>query len=221
MQHFFLAIRWRVGALVLVGLLSAGCSSSGPPSASYAFKPDTSPVKVATPALRAEKAAAGDSRLPESGRADPDGRLQDVARCHFAVPGWWQKVDLARLTGKPTVLNFWSQSCGPCRAESPILQRIHQAAGGRLRVVGIDWEDSQPGMAIAFAKELRLTYPQIADPDAATRKPLGISGLPLSLYLDSSGRIVHANYGAVTSAGEFTAMVSRYLGVDVHLGGGQ
>jgi thiol-disulfide isomerase/thioredoxin len=206
---------------VLGGLLSTGCSSPGAPNASYVFKPDTSPVKVDTPALRAEKAAAGIPDCPKGGARTPTGSSKTLPDVTLPCLGGGRNVDLARLTGKPTVVNFWSQSCGPCRAESPILQRIHHAARGRLRVVGIDWEDSQPGMAIAFAKELGLTYPQIADPDAATRKPLGISGLPLSLYLDSSGRIVHANYGAVSSAGELTALVSRYLGVDVHLGGGQ
>jgi cytochrome c biogenesis protein CcmG/thiol:disulfide interchange protein DsbE len=214
------AIRWRVAGLVLLGLVSTGCSSSGASSASYVFKPGTSPVKVDTPALRAEKAAAGIPDCPKAGKQTPTGSSKALPDVTLPCLGGGRNVDLARLTGKPTLLNFWSQSCGPCRAESPILQRLHQAARGRLRVVGIDWEDSQPGMAIAFAKELGLTYPQVADPDAATRKPLGISGLPLSLYLDSSGRIVHANYGAVTSAGELTALVSRYLGVDVHLGGG-
>jgi thiol-disulfide isomerase/thioredoxin len=207
---------------VLVGtvVLATGCSSPGTPQASYVFKPDHSPVKVDTPQLRAQKAAAGIENCPRSrypARA-VDGATT-MPRITLPCLGGGRSVDLAGLTGTPTVVNFWAQSCGPCRAESPILQRVHEAARGRLRVIGVDWEDSQPGMAIAFARQLGLTYPQVADPDAATRKPLGIAGLPVSVFLDSSGRIVHANYGAVTSTSALTALVSRYLHVDVRAPG--
>jgi cytochrome c biogenesis protein CcmG, thiol:disulfide interchange protein DsbE len=207
--------------LVATVVLATGCSSTGTPQASYVFKPDHSPVQVDTPQLRAEKAAAGIENCP---RTRPPTRAA-VAGAKTMPPitlpclGGGRSVDLAGLTGAPTVVNFWAQSCGPCRAESPILQRVHEAAHGRLRVIGVDWEDSQPGMAIAFARQLGLTYPQVADPEAATRKPLGIAGLPVSVFLDSSGRIVHANYGAVTSARALTALVSRYLHVDVRVPG--
>jgi cytochrome c biogenesis protein CcmG, thiol:disulfide interchange protein DsbE len=212
---------WRAVVLVGTVVLSAGCGSAGTPQASYVFKPDHSPVKVDTPQLRAEKAAAGIENCPRSrppSRAAVAG-ARTMPRITLPCLGGGRSVDLAGLTGTPTVVNFWAQSCGPCRAESPILQRVHEAARGRLRVIGVDWEDSQPGMAIAFARQLGLTYPQVADPEAATRKPLGIAGLPVSVFLDSSGRIVHANYGAVTSTGALTALVSRYLHVDVRMPG--
>jgi cytochrome c biogenesis protein CcmG, thiol:disulfide interchange protein DsbE len=211
---------WRAAVLVGTVVLATGCSSAGTPQASYVFKPDHSAVRVDTPQLRAEKAAAGIENCP---RSRPPTHAVDGAKTmpRITLPclGGGRSVDLAGLTGTPTVVNFWAQSCGPCRAESPILQRVHEAARGRLRVIGVDWEDSQPGMAIAFARQLGLTYPQVADPDAATRKPLGIAGLPVSVFLDSSGRIVHANYGAVTSASALTALVSRYLHVDVRVPG--
>jgi thiol-disulfide isomerase/thioredoxin len=202
-------------------VLATGCSSTAKPQASYVFKPDSSPVKVDTPALRAQKAAAGIENCPRTRTVAPAAPPGATTMPHITLPclGGGRSVDLAGLTGTPTVVNFWAQSCGPCRAESPILQRVSEAARGRVRVIGIDWEDTQPGMAIAFARQLGLTYPQIADPEAATRKPLGIAGLPVSIFVDSSGRIVHASYGPVTSTGALTALVSRYLGVDVPVGG--
>lgn len=204
--------------LVLLGIVATACSQAGT-SQSYVFRPGTSAIKVDTPALRAEKAAAGIAGCPRLGAASHAGSLSmpDVT---LPCLGGGRDVNLAQLRGTPTVVNFWAQSCGPCRSESPILQRLHQAAGSRVRVLGVDWQDSQPGMAIAFARQLGLTYPQVADPEAATRRPLHIAGLPVTIFIDSSGRIVHATYGALASIGQLTALVSRYLGVDVRSGGG-
>lgn len=200
---------------VLVGLAS-GCSDAS--QTSYVFRPDTSPVKVDTPALQARKAAAGIADCP---RSDPQATARAGGLPALTLPclGGGRDVNLAGLSGAPMVVNFWAQSCGPCREESPILQRVHQAAGARVRVVGVDWEDSQPDQAIAFAKALGLTYPQIADPDAATRTPLHIAGLPVSLLVDRSGRVVHAEYGAITSATQLTGLLSEYLNVEVHVRG--
>lgn len=205
--------------LVLLGVLATACGQAGTSSQSYVFKPDTSPIKVDTPALRAEKAAAGIAGCP---RLSAGTRSGSISMPDVTLPclGGGRDVNLAALRGTPTVVNFWAQSCGPCRQESPILQRLHQAAGSRVRVLGVDWQDSQPGMAIAFARQLGLTYPQVADPDAATRRPLHIAGLPVTIFLDSSGRIVHASYGALASMGQLAALVSRYLGVKVRSGGG-
>jgi cytochrome c biogenesis protein CcmG, thiol:disulfide interchange protein DsbE len=214
------ATAWRAGpVLILLALLTTGCGDAGAPHSSYVFKPDTSPVKVDTPALRADKAAAKIADCPRT-RAGAGTGSKPLPDITLPCLGGGRAVHLAGLRGKPTVVNFWAQSCGPCRAESPILQRVHEEARGRVRVLGVDWQDSQPSMAIAFAKQLGVRYPQIADPEAATRKPLHISGLPMTVFIDSSGTIAGANYGAFTSAEQLTAMISRYLGVDVHAGGG-
>jgi cytochrome c biogenesis protein CcmG, thiol:disulfide interchange protein DsbE len=214
------ATAWRTGGvLLLLALVATGCSDAGTTSSSYVFKPDTSAVKVDTPALRADKAAARIADCPKTrpGAGTGSRSLPDIT---LPCLGGGRAVHLAGLRGRPTVVNFWSQSCGPCRAESPILQRVHEAARGRVRVLGVDWEDSQPSMAIAFAEQLGVTYPQMADPEAATRKPLHIAGLPMSLFVNSSGTIVGASYGAITSADQLAAMIWRYLGVKVHAGGG-
>lgn len=206
--------RWVAPALTLLLLGVASCTEA-PSTSSYVFNPDSSPVKVNTPALRAQKAAAGiadcPATTPRTSPPPPNG-LPDIT---LPCLGGGRDVHLAGLTGTPTVVNFWAQTCGPCRKESPILQRFHAAAGDRVRVLGIDWQDSQPDQALAFAEYLGLTYPQMADPDAATRGPLQIAGLPLSLFIDADGTIVHAEYGAITSLESLTGLVARHLGVRV------
>ncbi len=198
---------------VLVALTA--CSSSTPQADPYTYHADQAAVDVDTSALRQEKAAAGIADCPTSAQRAQQG---DHGLPPITLPclGGGRDVDLAGLTGRPTVLNFWAQTCGPCRQESPLFQRLHETGG--VRVLGVDFYDPLPSRAIAFADELGLTYPQIADPEAATRGPLRVAGLPVTMFVDGEGRVQHVEYGAVQSAGALATLVSTYLGVDVELG---
>jgi thiol-disulfide isomerase/thioredoxin len=214
-------LSWRLVSGVLASaaaLMAAGCSAAPPPEQAYVFHPDSSPIKVDTPALRAQKAAAHIAACPKSARVStaPPGGLPPVT---LPCLGGGRDVDLAGLTGKATIVNFWAQSCGPCRQESPLLQRFSEAAGDRVRVIGVDWEDSQPGMAIAFAEALGIRYPQLADPEAATRAPLHLVGLPYTVFVAPNGKVVQDKSGAISSLAQLQGIVSQSLGVHVDVGG--
>jgi thiol-disulfide isomerase/thioredoxin len=120
----------------------------------------------------------------------------------------------------PTVINFWAQSCGPCRDESPHLEEAYQRAGDRVRILGVDWQDQSPGRALAFADELGLTYPQVADPEGVTRAALSMVGLPVTVFVDASGEIVHIQTGALVSFTQLQQLIAEYLGVDIGSGAG-
>jgi hypothetical protein len=94
---------------------------------------------------------------------------------------------------------------------------VHEAADGDVAIIGVDWQDPLPGRAIAFAEEYGLTYPQVADPEAATRAPLRVSGLPVTLFVDADGKVRHAVYGEVESAAELVGLIRTHLGVEVAL----
>jgi thiol-disulfide isomerase/thioredoxin len=201
--------------LVLVAILplAVACGgSSSEASKTYVFKSGESAVKVDTPALRQQKADAGIATCPTvRGQASKvNGGLP-----HATLPclGGGPSVDLAALRGRPAVLNLWAQSCAPCRHESPIIQRFASLAGDDVRVLGIDFEDSLPGRAIAFAAQYGLTYPQLADPDAVLKGPLRVAGLPLTVFVTPGGRIAGKHYGPVSSLASLEAMVHEYLGV--------
>jgi thiol-disulfide isomerase/thioredoxin len=211
------ARRWLLRAVVVaVALLSAACAGTAQPSAQppYAFHPQNAAVQVDSPQLRQLKAAAGIDACPRSeAHAHPvaDG-LPDIT---LPCLGGGRAVHLAGLRGTPFVLNFWSQTCGPCRNESPILQQVHVAAGDRVDVIGVDWLDPRPTWAIAFADQLGLTYPQVADPEGATRAPLRITTLPRTLFVTASGRLAYTEFAALTSAVQLRTLIKQHLGVTV------
>lgn len=105
---------------------------------------------------------------------------------------------LATLRGKPAAINFWASWCGPCRKESPQLQRLSRTLDGHAALVGIDYSDDL-GSARSFIGEFHLTYPMLRDPDGRVGDRYGLRGLPTTAILDPRGRIVELLSGPQTA----------------------
>ena len=65
---------------------------------------------------------------------------------------------------------------------------------------------------LRFAAAAGWAYPQVVDPMKQTAGPLGLSGIPVTLFVNADGVIVHRVVGAVDDAmlADFT---ETYLGV--------
>lgn len=203
----------RPAALVAGLLLVAGCgsgstASSGTASEATPVVPETE-VVVDTPGLRAQKKAAGiePCRPGGAGGAEPQRPLPDVT---LPCLGGGPPVRLSDLRG-PLVVNLWAQWCGPCREELPYYQRLHEEGADTLRVLGIDWLDTQPEGALALAEESGVTYPLLADPSGALRSELRVRGLPGVVFVDEDGEVTAVEYTLVRSYDELTALVEEHL----------
>ncbi|MEP6525775.1 MAG: TlpA disulfide reductase family protein [Nocardioidaceae bacterium] len=197
-------------ALVVAALTAASCSNT---DEAKTPAPNGDATAASAPQdLAALKRQAGIEPCPRSSakvEAIDDG-LPDVT---LSCLGGGREVDLAGLRGRPTVVNLWAQWCGPCRSEVPLFQRLHEQAGGRVQVIGIDFDDPQAGRAIAFAGELGMTYPQLADPDTLLKGSVGVPGLPVTLFVAADGTIAGRQIGPVDSYGQLIQLVSDDLGV--------
>jgi cytochrome c biogenesis protein CcmG/thiol:disulfide interchange protein DsbE len=210
------AARGLLVPLLIVALGGlVGCDSAAPSIDQGGV--EESPVQVDTPQLRVQKAEADIAPCPKAeGQPATSGGLPDI---DLPCLGGGRDVNLARLTGTPTVVNFWAQSCGPCREESPVIEKVYRSSSGRVQVLGVDWQDTEPGAAIAFAAELGLTYPQLADPTGETRAALSMVGLPMTVFLDASGQIIHVESGPILSVDDLQQLISEHLGVDLSKSG--
>ena len=199
-----------VSALVL--LVASACSN-GTDDATSPFHPKHGSLKVDTPVLRSLKAAAGIAPCPVTGSGSGvvGGGLPALT---LPCLGGGRDVELAGLRG-PLVINLWSQTCGPCRDEAPLLQQLWATARQEVRVVGLDFYDPQPGLALEFARAHGLTYPQVADPEASAKADLHVAALPMTLFVDSTGRIAYTQVGPIQSATELRDLLREHLGVDV------
>lgn len=183
---------------VLATALLAGCGVSAPSA-------NNGPsVQVDTPALRELKASAHIETCPVT-TAPATGELPKAT-----VPclGGGLSINLASLRG-PMVINVWAQYCGPCRSEMPHIAAFAQKYAGRVAVLGVDYEDFQPALALGFAKAAGATYPLVSD-----FKPVIRTGaLPMTILLDANGKIAYQQPIALTSEAELEQLVTRYLGV--------
>jgi len=123
-------------------------------------------------------------------------------------------LDLARAPGVPTLVNLWGSWCEPCREELPLLQQFADAAGDRVRVVGVISKDGVP-QASSFAEDAGVTFPGAYDGEGELMTELGLNALPFTFFLDAEGALVHTQVGDVSSVDELRALVAEYLGVQV------
>lgn len=140
----------------------------------------------------------------KSAGSESSDRLPEVS---LAALDGSRSVDLSTLRG-PMVINLWASWCTPCRKELPKYQAYAEKHAGKVQVLGIDFQDTRPEAARALAREKRVDYPLLSDPDGELRA----IGLPKLILLDEQGRIAHEEYVEITSVGQLERLVETHLG---------
>jgi cytochrome c biogenesis protein CcmG/thiol:disulfide interchange protein DsbE len=125
-------------------------------------------------------------RSPLVGRAAPAFSLKPV--------GGGQPIGTAELRGQPAVVNFWATWCVPCYQEHAVLTRAARTLEGRVRFVGVVYEDSEENVA-RFSRDQGASYPSLVDTEGRTAIAYGIFGVPESYFLDANGTIVSKYIG--------------------------
>jgi peroxiredoxin len=116
---------------------------------------------------------------PDFTLADPDGK----------------KISLKDFRGKTIFLNFWATWCEPCREEMPAIEKLYQEYKNKnFTVLAINVKDRKQE-ALAFVKELKLTYPIAFDPNAEVASLYGAWGLPTTYLIGPKGEGLARGWG--------------------------
>ncbi|HUA12412.1 MAG TPA: TlpA disulfide reductase family protein [Solirubrobacteraceae bacterium] len=114
---------------------------------------------------------------------------------------------LAALTrGRSAIVLFWASWCEPCQREAAAVERFARGPGAG-RIVTVDWSDSLPG-ARAFVRRYGWTMPVLRDPEGAVGYAYGLTGLPTTFVVDSSGHIADELRGPQTETSLMQALQS-------------
>ena len=95
---------------------------------------------------------------------------------------------LASLKGKVTLINFWATWCGPCKAELPFVQRLHEKLKGRedLMVITLN-TDENPGLIAPFLRANHYSFPVL--PAQTYAEKAAVDGIPLNWLVDGKGTV--------------------------------
>lgn len=188
-------LRTALAAVVVVGVLIVGLA------ALLGRTPDPPVADAAAGATPTARGAAPET-LPDARLGTFDGQ-GEVPVADF-------------LGGPPLVVNFWATWCAPCVAEMPDLQRLHEAADGRVLLVGVNTQDS-PVNARPFAEELGISYPLVTDPRGDYYRATGSFGMPTTLFVTPDGQVRWRHTGPLTLE-QMGDLVAEHLDVTVDLG---
>lgn len=177
-----------------LALVLAGCVPSVPAGIDVPASTMAAPAPQPTDLVEARR-AAGIADCPKSSDAPavPGGMPDLVLDCL----GGDTTLRLAGLRG-PLLVNLWAQWCEPCRSESAHLAAF-ASTQKKVALLGIDYSDPSPALAIEFAQLTNMTYPHLYDEQHQLKGPLGISGIPYTLLIDSNGKIVARHPGQFIS----------------------
>ncbi len=176
---------WSRTLLALAAVAAAGWGGYGigrlgaPGPTVFAVRGQAPSEPPASPAPRSARRVVADT-LPDIAFRDRSGRLR-----HFSH---WK--------GRPLLVNFWAPWCGPCREETPLLERLSRAPADGLQVIGVAVA-SRPGV-LRYARQAGIRYPLLigVHPGLEAIRALGLeAAFPFSVFVDARGRIVTLKIG--------------------------
>jgi peroxiredoxin len=110
------------------------------------------------------------------------------------------QLTLSGLKGQPVLVNFFASWCTQCKRELSFMEQsyVNHQAGG-FTIVGVNALESGDG--VGFYHQLGLTFPAVYDPGNPGKIALAYnvtSSLPVSVFIDKTGRVDLIQLGALT-----------------------
>jgi thiol-disulfide isomerase/thioredoxin len=180
--------------VAITGLLLVGKRASKPPGSSSVS------VDGGAQASPAPVQGAGD---PPKGSVAPTFELKSIPD--------GKKVALASLRGKAVLLNFWATWCGPCKIEMPWLVDLQKKYGPEgLQIVGVAMDDTEDKDIADFAHKMGVNYMVLKGTEKVGDLYGGIDRLPLTYFVDRSGKVVDEIVG-LHSASDIEDAIKKTL----------
>ena len=149
----------------------------------------------------------GEALKPEAQRKQaPDFTLVDAKN---------QAVTLSAYKGRVVLLDFWATWCGGCKTEIPWYMEFDKKYREHgLAVIGVAMDDEGMKVVGPFIKQKGIDYTIVMGNDVLAKK-YNLTGMPLTLLIDRSGRIAVSHAGVV-NRDAFDSAIQQLLGLGAH-----
>jgi peroxiredoxin len=133
------------------------------------------------------------------GSAAPDFTAADLEGLPRKLTGY---------RGRMVLMEFWSTSCGPCRAEAPRMVDLYRALDrDKIEFLGVSSDESAETLR-KFLGELKLSWPQVREPfEGPIHQTYRVAAEPTYFLIGADGAI----FDTWAGSGETTAHVTKAL----------
>jgi thiol-disulfide isomerase/thioredoxin len=129
------------------------------------------------------------------GTADPSAAIGSSPAPLVATTLGGDSIELAALTGKVVVVDFWATWCEPCREELPELAALQRELGPQgLVVIGVSVDDERETID-RFLATMPVEITLVHDRDDAIAGAWSPPAMPTSYVIDRSGKLAHRQLG--------------------------
>jgi len=120
--------------------------------------------------------------------AEPDS-IRGIAASYRLIDTE-QDTPLNTHLGKPLLLVFWAEWCGPCLSEIPLLNELHKKhQNDDLRIIAVNMDLTTAENVRKIVQRQRIRYP-VATPSPELIQHYGVSAIPASYLYDRNGKLL-------------------------------
>lgn len=108
-----------------------------------------------------------------------------------------ERIQMARLRGRPVLVNFWSISCASCIEEIPQLTALYKELAGRgLEIIAVAMPYDPPSHVVALSRGRQIPYPVALDVRGDASRAFGdVQQTPTTFVVAPDGRVVQQHTG--------------------------
>ena len=88
--------------------------------------------------------------------------------------------------GRTVAVRFWADWCPFCESEMRALEPMFQRYGQEATILALNVRQNHE-TAAAFVAKLDISYPTLLDEDGAVARAYGVTGLPMTFFVDGNG----------------------------------
>jgi peroxiredoxin len=120
-------------------------------------------------------------------------------------------ITLSSLLGQPVMLNFWANTCSYCLEEFPFIQNKYTQEAARADgVVMLTINGGGTKQSIeSIMQDNGYDFPVLLDTDYSVKQLYGVTGIPMSFFIDRDGVIQYIKRGMFISLNELQNALNK------------